>query len=323
VFQWLSKFFYKDLMVERVMCVVATGYAPPVVSTLSLVQYFKSQLLQPLSPEEAGQALAPYNFPAGLANQLAEMAAGHPGSLMEGATSTKALLDEDKPEMFSETGALSRKGQAKVANAMAETLLQNIPANLARCCRLIAPLRTFRYDTLAALLPALLPVDPKYGRASVVDYMLLGKELNDQVDFIESDKTYVMHPIARAILSNALKYSDPTGSEAFRQVNEEAANYYAGLAERLERPEQRSDAVLEEIYHRLVLAHLEAETHQRPIQAELNQLVQVLKQRMPLLGGFEGSRRLASLLEADRDFQRLFPNEVDGLLQMLYESRLR
>ncbi|MEI6043756.1 MAG: hypothetical protein WCS37_05120 [Chloroflexota bacterium] len=320
VFQWLSKFFFKDLLVERSLCVVATGYATPVVSTLSLVQFFKSQPLLPLLPEEARQMLAPYHLSFELENQLVELAAGHPASLIEGATEVAALAQQQG--WFEETGLLNHAGQARVTSAMANRLLLNLPVTLAKCCRLIAPLRSFRYDTLAALLPKLMPDDPKYGRANVVDYMLLGKELNDQIDFIESDKTYLMSSMARLILSNALKFADTTSSSMYRLVNEEAAKYYAGLAERLEKPEQRGDVILEEIYHRFILIHLEVAVGNSNLEAEVAQLARLLQQRLPLLGGLEGNRRLATALETDRDFQRLFPQEVEGLLQMLYESQL-
>lgn len=322
LFQWLGKFFYKDLLAEGALCVVATGYAAPVVSTLSLVQYFKSQPLLPLLPEEARQALSPYNFSFALENQLVELAAGHPGSLLQGAEEVEALQQQQR-KLFEENGELNLAGRAQVVNAMAATLLHDISPALARCCRLIAPLRSFRYDTLAALLPTLMPEDPRYGRANVVDYMLLGKDLNDQVDFIDSDKTYVMHPVARAILSNALKYTDLPAGLRYRQVNEVAARYYAGLIDRLEKPEQRSDAALEELYHHLLLARFEVELDKRPVSAALNQVAELLQRRLHSLGGLEGNHRLINLLEGDSDFRRLFPAEIDGLLQMLYESRAR
>lgn len=322
VFQWLSKFFYKDLLIEGALCVVATGYTAPVVSTLSLVQFFRGQALPPLPPEEARHALASYDFSFTLENQLVELAAGHPGSLINGANVVKTLLDQQR-KLFDEAGELNLAGRAQIVNAMASALLDDISPALARCCRLIAPLRSFRYDTLAALLPVLMPEDPRYGRANVVDYMLLGKDLNDQVDFIESDKTYVMHPTARAILSNALKYADLPAGFRYRQVNEEAAKYYAGLLERLEKPEQRSDAALEELYHQLLLAHLEVEFNNRPVSAALKEVAQTLQHRLLTLGGLEGNRRFITMLENDRDFRHLFPAEIDGLLQLLYESRTR
>jgi hypothetical protein len=321
VFQWLSKFFYKDLLAEGALCVVATGFNAPVVSTLSLVQYFKCQPLLPLQSEEVQQALKYYDFPALLQQQLIELSAGHPSSLARAVTELKPLLEE-RPDYFEKTGKLNREGLARITNAVADTLLEGVNPTLARCCRLISPLRSFRYDTLAALLPALMPEDPKYGRASVVDYMLLGKELNDQIDFIESDKTYVMHPIARTVLSKALRYSDPKGTR-YRQVNLEAINYYTGLMERLEKSEQRYDALLEEIYHRLLLVHLEVETEGRALKPALSEVAQVLDKRLSRIGGLEGNRRLAMMMENDRDFRQLFPAEIDDLVQMLYEARVR
>ncbi len=319
VFQWLSKFLYKDLLVEHALCVVATGYAAPVVSTLSLVQYFKSQALPPLKAEEMRLALNPYGFSLALEDQLIELAAGHPASLQEGTNKVVSIRAGKVPELFDSIGALNPAGLAQVAGKMAEALLQDIPATLARCCRLIASLRSFRYDTLAALLPGLMPDDPRYGQAGVVDFMLLGKELNDRIDFIESDKTYVMNPTARAVLANALKYENIA---LFKKVNNEAANYYTALAERLEKPEQRAEAILEELYHRLLLAYLDIDQEQRSHSQVLSHITGLLQQRLPLLAGPEGIRRLAMLLENDLDFKRRFANEMDGLVHIIYEIKL-
>ncbi len=318
VFQWLSKFFYKDLLVDRLLCVVATGHAPPVVATASLINFFKSQPLLPLAPSEVAQVLAAFKFPARLQAQLAELSVGHPASLAGAVTTLQTT--PDIYDWLDGQGGLTPLGLGKIAEAMAQALLKDISPTLARCCLLISPLRFFRYDTLAALLPALMPDDAKYGRAGVVDYMLLGKELNDRIDFIESDKTYVMHPIARTILSNAVKLSD---SATFRQINEEACRYYAALLERLEKPEQRIEALLEELYHRLLLAQQAVNIGNQPSAAAIQEVEQVLQKRLLKLGGRDGNRRLISLLENDRDLPRLFPGELDSLLQMLYQTQLR
>jgi len=318
VFQWLSKFFYKDLLIEGVLAVVATGYSPPVVSTLSLLAYFKSLPLQALQAEEARQLLGAGKLPFAVENELIEMAAGHPASLLEGWHEIVAmqLKNQDAPAFFDESGDFTLAGQARLAKVMAEALLQNIPSVLARCCRLIAPLRLFRYDTLAAFLPPLMPEEAKYGRASVVDFMLLGKELNDQIDFIASDKAYIMHPLARTILSNETRFTQP---EKFRQLNEAAANYYGRLIERLEKPEQRSEAILEELYHRLLLAHFTVGLEQETVTSVSYEAIRTLQQHLPRLVGREDKRRLISLLQRDPDFGRLFPNETAGLLQLLDE----
>jgi hypothetical protein len=214
------------------LCVVATGATAPTISSLSLTPYFYSDSLKPLSLEQTTALLAPFSFNSQISQDLVKYSAGNPGCLNEGLR------------------RLNANYEGSLAQAMAEYLLEGLPDPLAQCCLYLAPLRWFNHDIMSLLLPEVLPEESPIRQYGAADFLRLGRELNDKVDFIETGQNYFMQPAARQILSYALTYCSVENSalKPLPHIHQKAADYYRDLITRL-KPEQRPMIALEHIYH--------------------------------------------------------------------------
>jgi hypothetical protein len=228
-FQWLGKFFYKKLFDASALCVVATGATSPTISSLSLLPYFYTANLRALIPDEAVRIIAGFGFDEQIQANLIKFSAGNPGCLNEGVY------------------RLNQNYEGSLALAMADYLLEGLSESIAQPTLYLAPLRYFNHDLMSVLLPEVLPPDSPVRNYGAADFLRLGRELNDKVDFIETGQNYFMQSAARQILTYALAYHD-ADENVLGQIHQKAADYYRDLLARL-KPEQRPAGALEHVYH--------------------------------------------------------------------------
>jgi hypothetical protein len=272
-FQWLSKFFYKKLFDHSALCVVATGETSPTVSSLSLLPYFYSDTLKPLNQIELNRILARFDFDSQIRADLIKFSAGNPGCLNEGVS------------------RLTSKYEGSIAWAMAKYLLKDLPESIAQCCLYLAPLRSFNHDIMSLLLPEVLPPDSPIRQYGAADFLRLGRELNDRVDFIEAGQNYFMQSAARQILTFGLVHftqeENPLGL-----IHQKAADYYRDLIIRL-KPEQRLTIAVEHIYHVV--------NYQLVYRDRVNFSLHSFDYLKPLLGEASLFNQLADLVRQEPD----------------------
>jgi len=313
MFSWLARHFYKELLVGKDefgqaqpfrVCSITVGYEPPNMPGGSLMRLTATQILEPLTYEETLQILELYNLPSEVSLKLAEITAGHPGALAE-AIAQVELIGKNAQNY-------NQPAFKQISEAIVEQLLRHVPPALARVCRVIAPLRRFNADLLAAVLPKMLGAGEPYSQGGIGDYMQLGRKLNEQLEFIESRQAYFMHPTIRQILKLALYYADPQ-SESFVKVNQLADKYYS---EWLPKSDfySRFPMLVEAFYHKVVLIK-RAEPSR-----ELEALRRLVVEHLRYLNRIEYFGRFAQSLSDDQDMKDEFGQEVEIIRRTLREN---
>lgn len=313
MFSWLTRNFYKELLAGKDefgqprpfrACNVTAGYEPPDMPGGSLMRLSVTQVLEPLSQEETLQILELCDLPIEAKQKLTEITAGHPGALAEALAQVAQI--GNKPQNY------NHHAFKQISEAIVSQLLRKVPPALGKVCRVIAPLRRFNADLLAAVLPKMLSDGELYSHGGIGDYMQLGRKLNEQLEFIESRQAYFIHPTIRQILKWAVYYADPQ-SESFAKVNQLADKYYS---EWLPRSDfySRFPMLVEAFYHKVVLIKL-VEAGQ-----ESEALHRLVVEHLRYLSRIEYFGRFAQSLAEDQEMKEEFGHELEIIRRTLREN---
>jgi hypothetical protein len=307
MFSWLTRHFYKELLAGKDepskttyprVCNITTGYEQPNMPGGPLMRLVVSHVLETLTPEQSLTLLETFHLPEQAKTQLLEFTAGHPGALMEVSKRLTSGQVEFNQSFYQE-----------ISESISAQLLSKVPADLARYCRLIAPLRRFNADLLFSVLSKTLNPEEPYAEAGIGDYMQLGRRLNEQLEFIDSRQAYFMHPAIRKILVSTLRYSG-TDNYLYKKINEIALIYYNSWLPKTDYY-TRFPMLVEAFYHKLVLISIE-----NPVD-KLDRLNEAVEEYLRYLTQKEYFGRLAQHLSGDAEIKKEFGPELEVMLQQL------